>query len=114
MEYFYINRNSVDNPLVVWEAHKPVVRGVLIRIGSRLKREHTRQTDELLSRLHSLECSHKASLARSTYQDLLTVREELRTLLFHKTKQKLAWAQRAMYEFLNKPGTLLVRALCGP
>lgn len=29
-QYFSINRDSVDNPLVVWEAHKAVVRGTLI------------------------------------------------------------------------------------
>lgn len=62
--------------------------------------------------MRSLECSHKASIAQSTYQELLKVREEL--LLYHKMKQNLAWAHRTMHEFSNKPGTLLARALCGP
>lgn len=42
IKYLSINHDSDDNPLVVWEAHKPVVRGVLIRIGSHLKKERTR------------------------------------------------------------------------
>lgn len=106
-EYFSINVKSVSNPLVVWEAHKMVVRGALIRIGTRLKRERT----EELALICSLECAHKVSLARATFQDLLKAREELCLLLFHKTKQKLAWA---MYKFSNKPGALLARALRGP
>lgn len=92
-EYFAINESSVTNPLVVREAHKTVIWGAPIKIGVRLKaRSH--RAEELFAQLHSLECSHKAGLARSTYQDLLHVRKELCELLFHKTKQKLAWAHR--------------------
>lgn len=113
-EYFSVNEASVPNPLMVWEAHKTVVRGILISIGARLMRERTRCIDELFTQICTLECAHKASLARSTHRELLKAREELRALLFHKTKQKLAWARRTMYEYSNKPGSLLARALRGP
>lgn len=77
---------------MVWKAHKAVVQGALIRIEACLKWERTCHMEELLAQVHSLECSHKASLVRSTYQDFLKVCEELCSLLFHKTKP-LAWAQ---------------------
>lgn len=102
-EYFSINEGSVPNPLVVWEAHKTVVRG-----------DRIQRTEELLALIRSLECAHRASLAHATFQDLLKACEELCALLFHKTKQKLVWARRTMYEFSNKPGSLLARALQGP
>lgn len=86
-EYFSINKASVTNPLMVWEAHKMVIRGTLIKIGACLKRERTHRTDELLTQICTLECSHKASLARSTHQELLKARKELHALLFHKTKK---------------------------
>lgn len=113
-EYFSINGVSVDNPLVVWEAHKSVIWGTLIKIGARPQRERSRRTDELFTKTHSLECSHKATITQSTYQELLKVLKEHRSLLYHKTKQKLAWVHRTMYKFLNKLGTLLARALRGP
>lgn len=113
-EYFSVNEGSVSNPLVVWEAHKTVVRGALIKIGARLKRDRLRRTEELLALIRNLESIYKASLVRATFRDLQKAREELCTLLFHKTKQKLAWARRTMFEFTNKPGSLLARALQGP
>lgn len=113
-EYISLNKNSVDNPFVVWEAHKPVIRGTLIKIGARLKQKRTLQVDILLAHIRCLESTHKASIARSVHCELLKTREELNSLLFHKTKQKLAWSHCTMYEFSNKPGTLLARALCGP
>lgn len=70
--------------------------------------------EELITRMRNFECSHKATLARSTYHDLLRVHEEIRSLIFYKMKQKLAWADRTMYEFSNKLGTMLARALRGP
>lgn len=87
---------------------------MFIGIGACLKREISRRMDELLAKLGGLESSHKTSLACSTYQELLKVQEELWSLLYHKTNQKLAWAHRAMYKFSNKPGTLLAQALRGP
>lgn len=103
-EYFSLNGASTDNLLVVWEAHKPVNRGTLIQIGARLKRERSRCTDERLCKRCSLKHSHKASLARSTYLELLRARETQRSLLYHKTKQNLALAHHTVYEFSNKPG----------
>lgn len=89
-EYFSVNEGSVPNPLVIWEAHKTVVRGILIKIGARLKRDRLKRTEELIALIRKLECVHKASLARTTFRDLQKAREELCTLLFQKTKQKLA------------------------
>lgn len=113
-EYFCLNGTTVDKPLVVWEALKLFIRGTLIKIGAHLNKERTSFTDKLLTKLWDLECSHEASLARSTYQELLRDCEELLFLLYHQMKQKLAWAHHTLYEFSNKLCMLLARAICGP
>lgn len=62
MKYFSINYSLVDNPLVVQEAHKPVVQNALIRICGRLKSERTRRKNELLTELHMLPLSDSCML----------------------------------------------------
>lgn len=49
--------------MMVWEAQKSYIRGILIKIGSRLKRARTQQTAYLLEKIRSLEAKHKESLA---------------------------------------------------
>lgn len=59
--YFQTNITPDSDTGVVWEAHKAVIRGVLIRHGARLKKARTKQLDALLVRLQTLEASHKAT-----------------------------------------------------
>lgn len=44
-----------------------------------------------------------SSIAHSVHCELLKTFEELNSLLFHKTKQKLAWSHRTMYTFSKNP-----------
>lgn len=112
--YFLENVDPLMSPMIVWEAHKCVLRGELIRIGALKKRKRTKQIDLLISKVRSLELLHKRSLAEDHLKALLKVRGELKDLLFQKTAQKLAWARRSLFEFSNKPGSMLARALRGP
>lgn len=106
--YFSINRDSVDNPLVVLEAHKLVVQGMLIRIGAHLKRKRSRRTDELMAKLRSLKCSHKASLMHSTYQEPLKSERSLGP--FYIIKRSTNWpGPIVLYDLSNKTGTLLTQ-----
>ncbi|XP_018409715.1 PREDICTED: NXPE family member 1-like [Nanorana parkeri] len=79
----------------------------------RRKRERGQRVGELFKELRELELLHKQSLAVLTYRRLIRVREELNDLLFAKTKQRLLRGKRTLYEYSNKPGRLLVRALRG-
>lgn len=47
--YFSENADASVSPMLIWEAHKCVVRGELIRIGALKKRERNRQIALLIS-----------------------------------------------------------------
>lgn len=58
--YFQTNTTADCNPGVVWEAHKPVIRGIFfIKDGARIKRKS--QLELLLSKLHTVESNINAS-----------------------------------------------------
>lgn len=90
---------NADHPQFLWRLLPELLEGILVFRG-----------DLNFAMDPSLECSHKASLARSTFQALLKACETLCSLLFYKTKQNLAWVHRTMYKF-SKLGSLLARAL---
>lgn len=61
MHYFAANQTEAKSPMKVWEAHKPVVRGLFIKHGARLKKTRDLQIITLLTDIHSLETLHKQS-----------------------------------------------------
>lgn len=86
-EYFSLNRNSCSSPLMLWEAHKCVIRGEFMKIQTRLCKRNTQTTSALLTRIASLESQHKQSLAAEHLAALTEAREELLHLLNTKTKK---------------------------
>lgn len=49
LNQFFTDYNTADSdPLIVWEAHKAFIRGLLIRHGSRLKGRWTQLTTDLV------------------------------------------------------------------
>lgn len=58
---FYFQTNDIDNcdPGILWEAHKSVIRGILIKHGAHIKREREKQLLILLQKTHDLEKTHK-------------------------------------------------------
>lgn len=66
---------------------------------------------ELTARIRPLEQTHKASLAIASLEDLSQAREEFLEALTATVKRKFALSQKLYYEFSNKAGKLLVRAL---
>lgn len=96
---------------MVWEAHKAVIRGVLIRHGARLKKARTKQLDALLVRLQTLEASHKATPTRQLGGELDTVRSQITDLLQYSAKAAIQVCWRKTYESGNKCGKLLAHSL---
>lgn len=54
-EFFALNVPSVNNGFTLWNAHKAVMRGILIQISSRWKRERSKLLDTLLISIKSLD-----------------------------------------------------------
>lgn len=87
--YFSTNTRPDSDVGVVWEAHKAVVRGLLIKHGARLKKERTAQLNRLLAKLQVLETTHKATPNRQTGAELDVVRTQITDLLHFKAKAAL-------------------------
>uniref|UniRef100_A0A8C5N056 exodeoxyribonuclease III n=1 Tax=Leptobrachium leishanense TaxID=445787 RepID=A0A8C5N056_9ANUR len=79
--YFLENATEGIRPDVLWLAHKPVIRGLLIQIGSRLKRERLQRLSDLQALLADREAAHKVSRSQGDYEALLLVQQDLRAEL---------------------------------
>lgn len=95
--YFDSNSTPDSDSGVVWEAHKAVIRGVLIKHGSRLK-QRTAQLNQLLQKLQKLETDHKQTPIRLLGTELDTVRTQITDLLHFKAKAALQVCKRKVYE----------------
>lgn len=109
--YFRENTHSDISPGVIWEAHKAHIRGKLIELGSRKKREHTHQQTELIRDISALEQQHKDSQSQSVLHDLTLKREELKALFHSEHKRHSRMIAQHFHEWGNKPGRLLARSL---
>lgn len=110
-QFFAENTNSEIASTMVWEAHKSYIRGLLIKIGSRIKKAREQQTLELLGKIRSLEATHKRSLAEQALADLTALWNQLRTMALHRAKAVIAKCRKTFYMHSNKSGKLLARAL---
>lgn len=94
-----------------WESLKCVLRGVLIKHGSRLKKEASFKLQKLLSELHDLESFHKSTHLDADLRELTHVSHEILQLMEQKHKCFKQMCSGSFYEWGNKPGKLLARAL---
>uniref|UniRef100_A0A8C5MLT6 Reverse transcriptase domain-containing protein n=1 Tax=Leptobrachium leishanense TaxID=445787 RepID=A0A8C5MLT6_9ANUR len=95
----------------VWEAHKAFMRGKLIAIASRRKRERAAETVSLTAKVGDLEREHKRTGDATLLRELLEARGSLNILLSRQVQAALQWTGRKFFEKSNKPDTLLARRL---
>lgn len=88
MAFYFTNDTEDTTPFNLWEAHKCVMRGTFIKLGTHRKKLLCAQIDTLLMDIHKLEQIHKASLAQVADQ-LSDVRDKRNSLLTEKAKAKL-------------------------
>lgn len=110
-DFFDRNTTPGMDPITLWEAHKCTIRGELISIGSKRKKQRAKETSRLINRIHYLETLHKQSLSTSTASELLDTRKSLQNLFDTKAKRFLFFKKKIYYEGGNKPGKTLARAL---
>lgn len=110
-QYFQTNDTADCDPGILWEAHKSVMRGVLIKHGARFKREREKQLLMLSDKTRDLELKHKSNQTSSLETELLTVRRQVVDLLQYKAKAALQFCRKLSYEAGNKCGKLLSKAV---
>lgn len=110
-QYFLENGSTDTAPSLLWEAHKATMRGKLMELGARRRREQGQQLNELLLQVADLEKQHKLSLHKSHLEALLQKRGELKALLDSKTKRKFLIFSQKFYEWGDKPSRQLARSI---
>lgn len=109
--YFAENKPGGVGMGSVWEGHKAVVRGELISQGARLKKAREGELQTLLAKIRSAELMHKKNVTPIMASELHALQQELATLLDTKIKARIRHLVHKFYEFGNKCGRLLARAL---
>lgn len=110
-QYFSNNDTPETNPMMQWEAHKCVIRGELIALQTKLKKQHQAKINDLLQQVKRLESTHKLSRAADTLQELTDTRTQLLELMGKQYRRRMTLANKTFYEQGNKSGHLLAMAL---
>ncbi|XP_069468238.1 vomeronasal type-2 receptor 116-like [Ambystoma mexicanum] len=99
-EFFKLNDNGEVGTHTLWDAFKATLRGVLIKIGSRQKRE--RETQERILREKIAHIQPGGSPTRTLERDRVAALEDyrlqLKDLLLHKTERSLLMVKQKYYE----------------
>lgn len=78
LEFFFKTNNTPDvGPMVLWEAHKAYMRGILIKIGSQCKKVRNRELEEILKQIGELEVRHKGKPSEVVGGKLRALREKM-------------------------------------
>lgn len=89
-------------PGMIWEAHKAVIRGVLIKHDVRIKRERDANLTSLITDIYWLETLHKHAPTPDLDWDLLTSRRQVTGLLLYKAKRAIQIGCKHVYISGNK------------
>uniref|UniRef100_A0A803JHI8 Reverse transcriptase domain-containing protein n=1 Tax=Xenopus tropicalis TaxID=8364 RepID=A0A803JHI8_XENTR len=93
------------------QALKCVLRGILIKHGTQIKKDRQKKTTQLIREIGKLEIQHQQNLSLDTYRLLTEKRRELKQLSNSATKYAMTRLRQKYYEYGNKTGKLLARAL---
>uniref|UniRef100_A0A803JEZ2 Reverse transcriptase domain-containing protein n=1 Tax=Xenopus tropicalis TaxID=8364 RepID=A0A803JEZ2_XENTR len=110
-QYFQENKTENIDPWTVWMAHKCVIRGELIKIGTRKKKEQNAKLQQLLAKIQHLETQHKLSKLVHTLDALTQARKELRDAHSSFLAKAIEFNKKLFFEHGNKCGRLLAAAL---
>lgn len=86
-------------------------KGKFIALKTLWNKAHQAIITNLIHKIKTLERVYKQTYAQQTYQDLTQTRELLLAELSHKTKHKFILQQKLFYEFGNKSGKYLAKAI---
>uniref|UniRef100_A0A8C5PEU3 Endonuclease/exonuclease/phosphatase domain-containing protein n=1 Tax=Leptobrachium leishanense TaxID=445787 RepID=A0A8C5PEU3_9ANUR len=109
--YFSENLTPEISPPILWQAHKTVVRGVLIKWGSHFKRLHHSHRLDLLQQIDQKTTEHKLQPTDQLLSELMDLRNQLLDL----DKRDYVWAARRLrakyYIYGNRPSKMLANRL---
>lgn len=101
-EFFSLNASPDISATTLWNAHKAYMRGVLIQLSSRLKREKNQTMSDLLHHIRTLELKQQSSSLQSTHSDLFEARLKLRTHLMGEYEYQLKRTKLTQLSFYEQ------------
>ncbi|CAH2250641.1 Hypothetical predicted protein, partial [Pelobates cultripes] len=113
-QYFGENDTPEASPISVWEAHKSVLRGILIRIASQKRKAFMQEMVDLYRSISTLERQHKRSQLNAVYGELMEHRRRLKDLILKRHLRSVQRSKGFYYVHANKGGKYLARLLKGP
>lgn len=112
--FFELNDTQDVRPLSIWEAHKCHIRGSLIKLGCRRKKEHIEKLNSLITRIRRIETQHKKSQVKQSMVELAILLEQVNSLMISRVKMKMLYSRHLYYEFGKKVGGLLACSIQAP
>lgn len=106
-EYFEFNDNGEVDPSILWEGAKAVLRGKIIEISSKIKRQRLKEQLNLENKIKLLETQHKTTRMSNINTELKEARKALDKLLSYKAEGALRFSKQRYYEMGNKASRLL-------
>lgn len=110
-EYLVNNATIGISQMTLWEAHKPVLRGVCIRQASFLKKEKHLLQQKLEAEFNSSHVLFESNPNPKTKSHLDKAHLDLNLFLSDSADKMLCKSRHLFYVKANKLNTLLVRAL---
>lgn len=108
-EFFILNSLSVPKGFTLWNAHKAYIRGILIQISSKWKKDRNRTLNELFHTIERLENIMKHAPSMTHHKELLDARLSLRQHLMADFESQLKKSKIRHYNLMNKPSKLMAR-----
>lgn len=102
--HFQTNAIPESDPGMVWEAHKAVIRGILIKHGSHIKKAREAQLTKLLAAIQVLELQHKGSTHPIVGTELAQFRRQVSDHLRYKAKAALQSCMKIVYKYRDRCG----------
>ncbi|CAH2252517.1 Hypothetical predicted protein [Pelobates cultripes] len=103
-QYFRENDSPETSPISIWEAHKSVIHGVLIRIASRKRKAFMHEMVDLYQLISTLERQHKRSQLNAVYGELMEHRRKLKDLILKRHLRSVQRTKGFYYIYANKGG----------
>lgn len=111
IDFLSINRESVDDPVLVWMATKGFIRNFSLSFSSHLNKVRTQKTNMLEQQCQLLEQQLKSNYSQSVEDSLMAVKVELNDLLRRKAEFLIHRVRQKYYFHGSRPSKLLALKL---
>lgn len=105
--FFELNDHPDIDRFVLWSTYKAYMRGIFIKLYSKIKKQRMQQIEEMLSQTDQLEKVNKQSPSHTIGNELLDWRQKLHSFLLYKFETNLKLSKVNFYALGKKANALL-------